>query len=388
MKNLLMIDGSSIRSTKRQLLVILMFFVSLTLLGQNDYALFRYSEPFKPDSKGSFTVAIDNVNFFKNNEYNSKVTTGATLPGAWLRPKLVYYPDKKLRVEFGGHVLKFNGREEYFHLTPWLNVHYQATEKLSITLGNLNSDENHNLIEPLLEPERFLTSKPEAGLQLKYKSKMFTTDFWIDWQQYIVNNDPIKEQFAFGTVINQKLIDKENMVLSLPFSFYGLHRGGEIDTNPEPVKTYITVTPGISFKKISLTEILKEWGINSHYSLATYADNAPYYTDKKGWGFYSNAYFDTRYGGMTLAYWHGHQFYTPQGGYLYQCISKTDHTMLTDNKLINLKYHYFHKIMEDTFFGFIYDAYYDTINKKSMSSQGLYLIVNFGASLKKNIALP
>jgi hypothetical protein len=44
--------------------------------------------------------------------------------------------------------------------------------------------------------------------------------------------------------------------------------------------------------------------------------------------------------------------------------------------------------MEDTFFGFIYDAYYDTINKKSMSSQGLYLIVNFGASLKKKIALP
>ena len=388
MKNLLWIEKRTIRSTKRQLLVALMFFISLSLSGQNDYTIFKYSEPFKPDSTGRFYLAIDNVNFFKNNEYNSKVTTGYTLPGAWLRPKLVYYPDKKIRLEFGGHVLKFNGREEYFHLTPWFNVHYQPTDKISVILGNLNSDTNHNLIEPLYETERFLTSKPEAGLQLKYISRNFTTDFWIDWQQYIVHNDPIKEQFAFGTVINQKLIDKNNMVLSLPVSFYGLHRGGEIDTNPDPVKTYITVTPGLSFKKFSLKKIIREWGINSHYSLATYAENIPYYTLKKGWGIYSNVYIDTRYGGLTMAYWHGHHFYTPQGGYLYQCISKTDHTMLANNKLLNLKYHYMHKIMEDTYFGFTYDAYYDTINKKSMSSQGLYLIVNFGVSLKKAIALP
>ena len=377
-----------LKITKIQVLVLLLLVVNNSLTGQNDYTLYKYYEPIRQDSTGRFYLALDNVNFFKNNEYNSKVTTGYTLPGAWLRPKLVYYPDEKLRIELGGHVLKFTGTEEYFHLTPWFNVHYQPTKKISVILGNLNSDENHNLIEPLFEPERFLTSKPEAGLQLKYNSKMFTTDFWIDWQQYIVNGDPLKEQFAFGTVINQKLIEKDNIVLSLPFSFFGLHRGGEIDTNPDPVKTYITVTSGISFKKLSLKKIIREWGINSHYSSATYADNVPYYTVKKGWGFYSNAYIDTRFGGLTFAYWHGHQFYTPQGGYLYQCISKTDHTMLADNKLLNLKYHYLHKIMEDTFFGFIYDAYYDTINKKSMSAQGLYLIVNFGVSLKKNIALP
>ncbi|MEI6143516.1 MAG: hypothetical protein WCP85_29840 [Mariniphaga sp.] len=388
MKPIITINNHNSRTKKSMVLIVLLFFISLSLSAQNDYALFKFYDPFKPDSTGKFYLSVDNVNFFKNNEYNSKVTTGYTLPGAWLRPKLVYYPDEKLRVEFGGHVLKFNGREEYFHLTPWLNVHYQATEKISIILGNLNSDGNHKLIEPLFEPERFLTSKPEAGLQLRYNSKKFTTDFWIDWQQYIVNDDPLKEQFAFGTVINQKLIEKNNMVLSLPVSFYGLHRGGEIDTNPDPVKTYITVTPGLSFKEFSLKKIIREWGINSYYSLATYAENIPYYTMKKGWGFYSNAYINTRYGGLTFAYWHGHQFFTPQGGYLYQCISKTDQTMLANNKLLNLKYHYMHKIMEDTYFGFIYDAYYDAINKKSMSSQGLYLIVNFGVSLKKGIALP
>jgi len=387
MKTIFMIKNPKTGTTGSLLLIALLFFVSLSLSGQNDYTLFKFYEPFKPDSTGKFYLAVDNVNFFKNNEYNSKVTTGYTLPGAWFRPKLVYYPDEKLRIEFGGHVLKFNGREEYFHLTPWFNVHYQPTKKISVILGNLNSDGNHHLIEPLYEPERFLTAKPEAGLQLKYDSKYFSTDFWIDWQQYIVNGDPLKEQFAFGTVINQKIIAKNNLVVSIPFSFYGLHRGGEIDTNPDPVKTYITVTPGISLKKTSKTKMIRDWGINVNYSLATYPENAPYYTNKKGWGFYTNANIDTRLGGLTVAYWHGHQFFTPQGGFLYQCTSKTDKSMLLDNKLIDLKYHYIHKIMEDTFFGFIYDAYYDTINKKSMSSQGLYLIVNFGASPKKKIAL-
>ena len=388
MKSIFSIKNLNAGFTKNWVLNVLLFFVSLSLSAQNDYTLYKFYEPFKPDSTGKFYMSVDNVNFFKNNEYNSKVATGYTLPGAWLRPKLVYYPNEKLRIEFGGHVLKFNGREEYFHLIPWFNVHYQPTKKISVILGNLNSDGNHHLIEPLFEPERFLTARPEAGLQFKYDSRNFSSDFWIDWQQYIVNGDPIKEHFAFGTVINQKLINKDNIVLSIPFSFYGSHRGGEIDTNPDPVKTYITVTPGISLKKICTTKLIREWGINFHYSLATYAENIPYYTMKKGWGFYSNAYIDTRYGGLTFAYWHGHQFFTPQGGILYQCISKKDNSMLSDNKLLDLKYHYIHKIMDGTYFGFIYDAYYDTINKKSMSSQGLYLIVNFGIAPKKRIVLP
>ena len=128
--------------------------------------------------------------------------------------------------------------------------------------------------------------------------------------------------------------------------------------------------------------------MNLHYSISTYPDNIPLYTDKKGWGVYANANIETRFGGLTASYWHGHKFFTPQGGQLYQCLSKTDHSLITDNKLVDLKYHYVHKIMQDTFFGFIYDAYYDTINKKSMSSQGLYLIVNFGATIGKKIALP
>ena len=372
----------------KPLIVILFVTMNISLFAQNDYSFFKYSEPFSPDSTGNYYFALDNVNFFKNNEFHSNVATGYTLPGAWIRPKIVYYPNKKLKVEFGGHVLKFNGREEYFNLTPWFNAVYMPTSQIAITIGNLNTDGNHGLIEPLMEPERFLTAKPEAGIELKYNSAKFTGDFWIDWQQYIVQGDPLKERFAFGTILTPKLMETNNMVLTFPVSFTGLHIGGEIDTNPDPVKTYIAVSPGLSLKKMNPNGAINEWGIDTHYAISTYPANIPVSTDKKGWGFYSAINMNTRLGGITASYWYGHKFYTPQGGQLYQCMSKTDHSMLADNRIINLKYHYVYAIMENTNFGFIYDYYYDTITKKNMSSQGLYLIINFAVIPRKKVALP
>jgi len=39
--------------------------------------------------------------------------------------------------------------------------------------------------------------------------------------------------------------------------------------------------------------------------------------------------------------------------------------------------------MKDTFFGFMFDYYYDTIRKVAVNSEGLYLIVNFGVNPKR-----
>ena len=364
-------------------IISLLLLISFQTIGQNDYQIFKYYEPFQPDSTGNFYLAVDNVNFFKNNEYKSELATGYTLTGVWLRPKIVFYPDAKLRMEFGGHVLKYNGRDEYYHLSPWFNVHYQPTEKISIILGNLNADQNHNLPEPLADPEMFLTSKPEAGLQAKYNSRRFAADLWIDWQQFIVKDDPFKERFAFGAVANWKILEKNNMNLSIPFTFYGLHQGGEIDIAPELAKSFISITPGLSFKKNISDRNFRGWSLNTNFSLSTYPDDNSIFKATKGWGFYANGTIDTRLGGLTLAYWHGHQFYMPQGGILYQNLSKTGSKMIPENELLNLKYHFVHEIFQNTFFGFVFDYYYDTINKHTMNSEGLYLIVNFGILPKR-----
>jgi len=367
-----------------RLTIALLLFISFPSFGQNDYPIFRYYESFKPDSTGNFYLALDNVNFFKNNEYKSDLATGYTLTGAWIRPKMVYYPDAKLRMEFGGNVLKYNGRDQYYHLLPWFNVQYQPTEKITLILGNLNSDQNHNLPEFLYDPERFLTAQPEAGLQGKYKSDRFTADLWIDWQQFIVKGDPFKERFAFGAVANWKIFEKDNTSVTFPLAFYGLHQGGEIDTAPGLAKSFISITPGLSFKKQISDKIFKGWSLSTHYSITTHEKDNLVFDESKGWGVDANATIETRFGGLTATYWHGHQYYTPQGGSLFQNMSKTGIKMIPENELIDLKYHYFHQIMANTYFGFVFDYYYDTINKKTMNSEGLYLIVNFGVLTKRS----
>jgi len=368
---------------QKHLVLVIFFFIGIQAIGQNDYRFFKFYEPYSPDSTGKFYVAVDNVNFFKNNEYKGDFTNGYTLTGAWLRPKLIYYPDKKLRMEFGGNVLKYNGRDEYYHLSPWFNVHYQPTDKISLALGNLNSDQNHNLPEFLYDPERFLTAKPEAGFQAKYNSDRFDADLWIDWQQFIVKGDPFKEQFAFGAVVNWKILESGNSSLSIPLAFYGLHQGGEIDNAPGLAKSFISITPGLSFKRNISDKIFKTWSLNSNFSLSTYPKDNIVFKESKGWGFYASGAIETRFGGLTLAYWHGHQYYTPQGGPLYQNLSKTGTNMLPENKLLNLKYHYYHEIIPDTFFGFVFDYYYNSLTKQTMNSEGLYLIVNFGVLTKR-----
>jgi hypothetical protein len=372
------------KSKMRTLLLIkILLVISIQAIGQNDYSIFKFYETFRPDSTGDFYLAIENVNFFKNNEYKGDIATGYTLTGTWLRPKIVFYPDKKLRMEFGGYVLKYNGRDEYFNLSPWFNVHYQPTEKISVILGNLNSDFNHNLPEPIADPEMFLTSKPEAGIQAKYKSGKFTADFWIDWQQFILKGDPFKERFAFGTLTNLKIAENKNSVFSIPFIFYGVHLGGEIDIAPGPATSYISITPGLSYTRKISDNIIRELGLNTSFTICTYPKDNLIFNESKGWGYYANGTINTCLGALVAAYWHGHQFYSPQGGIIYQNLSRAGSEMIPENKLVNLKYHYYYQIFRDTFFGFVFDYYYDAVNRQAMNSAGLYLIVNFGVATKR-----
>jgi hypothetical protein len=371
-------------SNKNLALCVLFLSFDISVQSQNAYPFFESYQPVKQNAKGELSFNFDNATFFRNNEYSGNIVTGYTLPGAWIRPKLEYYPDDKLRVELGGNVLKYNGREEYYNLTPWFSVIYQPIPRLSLIMGNLNNDRNHDLIEPLLEPERFLTAKPEAGFQVKYNAPKFTTDIWFDWQQFIIQGDPFQERFVFGARTNLKLIDKNNSELAFPMTFYGQHSGGEITTSTVGLAhSYITMTPGLTFNRKISNNTIKGWSLNSFYSLSTFPLDKSFYNKSSGWGFYAFGNIDTHLGGLMLAYWHGHDFYTPQGGNLYQNLSQLGNGLIPNNDLINLKYHFDKEIFSNTHFGFMLDYYYDTINKIASNAEGLYLVINFGIPLKK-----
>ena len=377
--------SANLVSERRHIAVFLFLFLSVVLnvTAQNEYHLFKTYEPFKPDSTGNLYFAADNVNFFKNNENKLERSIDYTITGTLLRPMAIYYPDPKLRMEFGGHVLKYTGRTDYAVISPWFNVQYQPTDKIAVIMGNLDADQDHLLPEQLYNPELFYTATPEAGIQTRYTSKRFSSDIWIDWQQMILPGDPYKERFVFGARTNLVILDKNGVSLSFPFSFYGLHEGGTIGTAPGLAQSFITVTPGLVLKKNISGKLVTSIEFNTFFSLSTYPKDDVIFKQADGWGVFANGTINTTFGGLSAAYWHGHLYYTPQGGPIFQNYPGTGTDWITNHVLIDLKYHYQHQIMKDTFFGFMFDYYYDTIRKEAVNSEGLYLIVNFGVSPKR-----
>ena len=203
-----------------------------------------------PEKARELSVELDNISFFKDNEYTGKFTKGYSLPGLWVQGKAVYYPLRNIKLEAGVHMLIYHGANKYpsmayqdiaywkgdqyqkgVHVLPYFRAQMALSDHVNIVLGNIYGASNHNLIEPLYNPELNLTCDPEAGLQLLYDSKAFDLDVWVNWQSFIFREDVHQEAFTVGISSRLKYNDPASR-----FHFYtpvqGLvqHRGGEIDT--------------------------------------------------------------------------------------------------------------------------------------------------------------
>ena len=236
------------------------FIVGLCLMGLGSWSpslkaqiadrVYKTDYHIDPEKARELSVELDNISFFKDNEYTGKFTKGYSLPGLWVQGKAVYYPLRNIKLEAGVHMLIYHGANKYpsmayqdiaywkgdqyqkgVHVLPYFRAQMALSDHVNIVLGNIYGASNHNLIEPLYNPELNLTCDPEAGLQLLYDSKAFDLDVWVNWQSFIFREDVHQEAFTVGISSRVKYNDPASR-----FHFYtpvqGLvqHRGGEIDT--------------------------------------------------------------------------------------------------------------------------------------------------------------
>jgi len=380
---LTMIFSQIIRFNKKLICIIIVVLISSNLFSQEESGIFTSDEPFNPKSTGKLFLAFDNLNFFKNNEYKSNYVNGYTLTGAWIRPKLIFYPDEKLRIELGGQILTYSGREDY-KLYPWFSVLYKPAENISFRMGNLSNDQNHGLSVPVMDTEHFLNGQPEAGIQAKFRNDWFNAESWIDWQKMIFQGDPFKEKFVFGFVSGIRLFERDNLELSMPITFNGLHEGGEIDAAPGLAKTHIAVSEGITLIRKLQGSRVQSWFAQAQLFQSTYPEGETTMPSKNGSATYFRTGLVSTCGKITAGYWRGSRFFTPLGMPLFQNAALNQPNYAELNKLWTLSYLYDRKIFGQSKFGFMMDLFYNPATQKISNTAALYLMINFSVLFRKN----
>jgi hypothetical protein len=369
-----------------------------TLSAQVAEKVYRTNSQIDTLRKGQLSVEVDNLTFFRNNEYNSTAQKGYTLPGFWLQLKSVYYPLSNMKLEAGVHSIWFWGANMYpafaykdistwkgrdyahhVHVLPFFRVHLPISDRLSFILGNLYGGANHRLIEPLYNPELNLTSDPETGLQLIYDTKRLQLDMWLDWMTYIYHLDTHQEEFVAGGSVLFNITDPASRYhVYIPLQGLAQHKGGEIEISDARNQTLMNGALGAGVKWNREGMVVKS--IQAEYALAGYSyPTGRTYQPKSGRGHFIKTAIQLNDFNIRASYWSCNDFIPIFGSVFYSSYSAKKPRMLYENpSLLNFGVDYVRSFGNGFSLGIKAELFRYMSGKMYSSDTKLYQPANFG----------
>jgi len=312
-------------------------------------SLYLNIKTIEPEQTGRLALEIDNMTFFKNNEFNSTVQKGYTLPGFWLQVKGTYQPLSNLRFEMGAHSIWFWGTTRYpafaykdvstwqgqdysnnVHVLPYFRANLALSDNFNIVLGDLFGGANHCLSEPLYNPELNLTSDPETGVQLLYNNNWLNIDAWVNWITYIYKLDTHEEAFVTG-LSSRFLLNcpSSRFHIFMPVQLLTQHRGGEINAVKSGVTTVLNGAVGAVLRWNINNGALKFMDFETDY--AVYKAVKGSFSDlRKGSGLYSKLSLQLNSFNLWTSYWQCNDFVTMFGSPFFGAVSTKEAGMLYD----------------------------------------------------------
>ena len=332
------------------------------------------------------SVKFESTSFFKNNEYNNQFTKGFTGIGYFVKPTLQYYFTKNTKVNAGVYLQQYAGKNQLHQVIPIFSVHQQFNKNWAVVFGSLYGSLNHQLKEPLFRFDNYYQNNVEYGLQALYNASFVKSDLWLQWDQFIFNNDPKQEEFQAGSVSEFKVFENKQLKINIPLQLLVYHKGGQIDASTNPIVTLFNGNSGLQ-----LTHLIKEKnsiifeGLFFWYkglALPESGINSQLY--KSGTAWYVTLKHHIKRINYSLGYWQAKKFIAPKGEYLFLSISENDRTFTeAKRKLITTKFAYTHQLSKQVKIEARADGYYDLINNRFDYSYGLYLLLNEDFFIKK-----
>lgn len=379
-------------------LFLLLFWRGPCVYGQLAEKLYATDSEIDSLRKGQLSVDVDNLSFFTNNEFNSTVRKGYTLPGFWLQLKAVYHPLSNLKLEAGVHSIWFWGTTKYpafaykgmatwggqdyahnVHVLPFYRVHLALSKNVNVILGNLYGRSSHRLIEPLYNPELSLTSDPEHGVQLLYRTKWMDLDGWVDWMTYIYNLDTKQEAFIAGVSARLKANAPESR-WHVYFPVQGLahHKGGEIDATDENIQTVMNGALGVGLMWNVKGRVVKN--INMEIDAVGYScQKGTIYPFERGRGYYAKYAMQLNNFNLNTSYWACENFVPILGSPFYGAVSaKVNGMLYRSPRMLHMGADYVCPLGKGFAFGVNANVYYYLSGKMYSAETGLYESPAFG----------
>lgn len=354
-------------------------------VSQADNGLYNTFKPLSDSDSGKLWLCFENENFIRNNEYFNNLTDGITIIGATMMPNLKYQFSPSVSFQAGVFLTKFSGKDEIYRHDLWLRCNYQINKNINLVIGNLYGSLQHNLAEPLYSTDRHYLKPPETGIQFLVKSRYFENDYWLNWEKFILPGSPFKEEFVMGTSGKIRFADKEKISLNMPFQGLATHKGGQNETNTEPLQTLFNTASGIDVtykygkenRSLNLTGYFMTYNDASGKSVMLFP---------QGYGFLGSLSATCGKFFISGGYWYGYRFISRTGEPLFQSVSqKYSSYSEPEKRLILNKIQFHHKIKKGIDFAVRFEYYYDVLQNNNDFSYSMLLMIREDFFLKKII---
>ena len=366
---------------KLQITIMCLLLLPFGMKAQLNNTMLETFQHLDSTKSNQFSFQFESFSFLKNNEYFLKVADGYTLFGNILSPKMVFQPAPNVQIEAGIFVRKDFGNNAFTSIQPIFAVKIQK-QFSQFLFGNLEGQLNHHLIEPMMNPERVILNRQEAGLQYTKRKINTFFDSWIDWQKMIYNGSDFKEEIFAGFSWNKKLITKPNFSFSIPVQLTFQHRGGQTTKDTGQVITNINTAIGVEaewrlkgfLEKIRIQNYFVGYRQNSNYH--------PFFPD--GLGVYLNLTAETKFINLMISYWNSTGYISDAGGDLYQSVGRTyDYGKVVEKyrNILIIRAMKDWKIIDNLYLTFRFEPYFDFNNQNFEHSESLFLTYRQGFKL-------
>jgi hypothetical protein len=331
---------------------------------------------------GELSLMVKNTDFIKNNEYFNPIIEGYTLPGFFFQPALVYSPSGKITLRAGIHLLKYSGTEKFSQVRPVFSTSLNLSAKTLLTIGTLSGSDKHRLFDPHFNRERLYNAYAEDGFQVTSENDHLFNDTWLSWENFIFKGDTTREVFTFGESFNYSSSPVADFLrFEVPVQFQFKHFGGQISDYPEHVETYFNFAAGL---RINIDLAQKRYGqagieylqfINNEFNGESQSGIS------HGYASWLRLHYTYKALYIGAAYWKAHNFYAPNGNFIYGSVSDYQaNVVVPDRKIITnfLYLTFFPESYLELFLGL--ETYYD-IDLKRLDN-AIVLHLNFDKLIK------